>query len=454
MSIITDTLNRLQSARAQHSARSRKPQAKSSESSERPNRPVPRPTGRSSKFLTITVLVGLTLSVMGTVGYWWGRNFITGPPPLTQQTVTSESAKPTIPTVGLSSTPTEMVGDSDGPVKSSAELTHDPETSLVQAHPQESQVTLTSLAPGSDSNAPQPIKGLLGPLQTERIHETPKTPPPAQQVKGTTNAIPQTHVVTSQPGPSSSVSSHNQGRETRSPQNARIVKKPAPPERVSPNSHQKRGQRNPSQVNNGLDRPPAPAESSTPNSLPTETPRPTPNVARASRASQHSSKTSPRYALTAKQRMTKGKFLIRKRLYEEAVKVLDPLFESQPSQWEPWFWMGTAHLGLRNLEQAETFLMEGLVRDDTVPHLWVQQGLVYQLQEQHEKAIGAFRQAQRLAPDLPEVHLNLAHVLESQDNGPLALKHYRQYLTLTEKALESRSIRKKVLGKIVGLEGS
>ena len=336
-------------------------------------------------------------------------------------------------------------------MRASAEPTPDPETSLFQSLPEESQALRS--------------KGPLGPSQSERAHENPKkspettipspnNSPPAETVKGTTNAIPQTQVVTPQTGPSSSISSDNQVQEKRSHQDARVVKTPPTPERVSPRVPQTQGQRNPSPVNHGHDRTPSPSEVPTPNSSPIEHPRPTPKVAHASLSSQPSIKPSPRYPLTTKQRMTKGKFLIRKRLYEEAVKALDPLFESPPSQWEPWFWMGTAYLGLRNLEQAETFLMEGLVRDETVPHLWVQQGLVYQLQEKHEKALGAFRQAQRLSPDLPEVHLNLAHVLESQDNGPLAVKHYRKYLTLTEKALESRSIRKKVLDKIVGLEGS
>ena len=407
----------------------------------------------------------LTLTVMGTAGYWWGRTFITGSPAPKQKTLTHESPESNTLTVGRPSTPTEIVRDSEGAVSSVPEPASDPETSLVKSLPEESQVTLTSMATPSDSNPAAPIKDPSGPSRSEGIHEasiqssqttsaSTNTSPPAEPVKGRTQEIHPIQTVASQSGPSSAPSSNNQVEEKRSHQDARIVKKPAPPELSEPRTFQKQGQRKLSQVNNGPDRNFAPSEVSQPNSFSTENTRPTPNVARASLSSQHSIKTSPRYPLTTKQRMTKGKFLIRKKLYEEAVKVLDPLFESQPSQWEPWFWMGTAYLGLRNLEQAETFLMEGLVRDDTVPHLWVQQGLVYQLQEQHEEAIGAFRQAHLLAPDFPEVHLNLAHVLESQGNGPLALKHYRQYLTLTEKALENRSIRKKVLGKIASLEGS
>ena len=343
-----------------------------------------------------------------------------------------------------------MVRDSEGPLNSAAEPTTDPKTLQAQSQPKESQDTLTSQATRSDSIPAPPMKGPVGPLQSEGNHQasgpasgttspSTNTDSPAEHSKGTPKPIPQTQVVTSQPEPSSSVSSGNQIKNNRSNHDASMVKIPAAPKLSSPRSSPKQGQRKPSPLNHGLEPTPAPALASKPNSFSTD---------------QQSSTPSPRYPLTAKQRMTKGKFLIRKRLYEEAVKVLDPLFESHPSHWEPWFWMGTAHLGLRNLEQAETFFMEGLVRDDTVPHLWVHQGLVYQLQEQHEKAIGAFRHAERLAPDFPEVHLNLAHVLESQGNSPMALKYYRQYLTLTEKDLENRSIRKKVLGKIVGLEGS
>ena len=465
MSIITDTLNRLQSSRAQHSARSRKPQPESSDSSERPHRPVAKPTGRSSKFLVITALIGLTLTVMGTAGYWWGRNIITSPPPTKQKTLTLKSPEPITPTVGRPPTPTETGRDAEGLGSSSAEPTSDPETSVAQSRPEASQETLTSMATRPDSKPTVPKTGPSGPSRSEGKNETSrpssgtaspsgKTSPSAQPAKGTTQDIHPIQTVSSQPGTSSSSSSDHHVEEKRSHQSARRIKEPAVPERSSPSSDQTQGQRKPSEVKNSPALQLSPSEVAPPNSLPTNNTRPTPNVARASLSTPHSRDTSPRYPLTTKQRMTKGKFLIRKRLYEEAVKVLDPLFESQPPHWEPWFWMGTAYLGLRDLEQAETFLMEGLVRDDTVPHLWVQQGLVYQLQEKHEKAIGAFRHAELLAPDFPEVHLNLAHVLESQGNGPLALKYYRKYLTLTEKALENRSIRKKVLGKIAGLEGS
>ena len=76
--------------------------------------------------------------------------------------------------------------------------------------------------------------------------------------------------------------------------------------------------------------------------------------------------------------------------------------------------------------------MEGLARDATVPQLWVQRALVSQQQGRFGEALDALRQAELLAPKLPEVHLNLAYALEVEGNRLVALKHYRTFLTLTE----------------------
>ena len=128
--------------------------------------------------------------------------------------------------------------------------------------------------------------------------------------------------------------------------------------------------------------------------------------------------------------------------------VLQPLFAEPPERWEPWFWLGTAQLGLGQLEQARGSLMEGLARDATVPQLWVQRALVSQQQGRFGEALDALRQAELLAPKLPEVHLNLAYALEVEGNRLVALKHYRAFLTLTEGKKAYHPTRRKVLDRI------
>jgi Flp pilus assembly protein TadD len=141
-------------------------------------------------------------------------------------------------------------------------------------------------------------------------------------------------------------------------------------------------------------------------------------------------------------------YFIKKRRYARAVTVLQPLFVEPPEHWEPWFWLGTAQLGLSQWEKARASLVEGLARDATVPQLWVQRALVSQQQGRFGEALDALRQAELLAPELPEVQLNLAYSLDVEGNRLVAVRYYRMFLTLTEGQKAYHATRKKVLDRI------
>ena len=145
---------------------------------------------------------------------------------------------------------------------------------------------------------------------------------------------------------------------------------------------------------------------------------------------------------------------VRQHRYLEAVEVLEPLFLSLPEDWESWFWMGTAQLGLEHYEEAREAFREGLARDETIPQLWVQWAIVEHQRGKYSQSLDALRQAELLAPALPEVQLNLAFSLETLGHTRPALEHYRQYLSLTNHNPVHRSTRKKVLDRILYLEKS
>ena len=158
--------------------------------------------------------------------------------------------------------------------------------------------------------------------------------------------------------------------------------------------------------------------------------------------------------MSYEQRLTTAQSFIHKQSYEQAIKVLEPIFKSPPKGWKPWFLMGTAELGLEHLDRAEAFIMEGLVRDEAVPYLWIQRALVNQQRGQYGKATDALSQAAFLAPDLPEVQLNLGYTLEIQGSARSAIEHYRRYLLLTDGETEYFATRKKVLERVARLERS
>ena len=158
--------------------------------------------------------------------------------------------------------------------------------------------------------------------------------------------------------------------------------------------------------------------------------------------------------LSPEQRLVKAQLLIEQQSHADAMEVLEPLFVDPPSTWEPWFWMGTAQLGLGNLGKAEEAFMEGLVRDDTVPYLWVQRAVIAQQRGQYGQAMDALRQAEFLDPELPEVQLNLAYNLEQQGHNRLARRHYQRYLSLTEGKMTYHAVRRKVLERVLRMGSS
>ncbi|GJL67115.1 MAG: hypothetical protein NPIRA05_20860 [Nitrospirales bacterium] len=162
-----------------------------------------------------------------------------------------------------------------------------------------------------------------------------------------------------------------------------------------------------------------------------------------------STEVDPATRLSPEQRILKARLLIEQQSYPEAIAVLQPLFVSPPASWEPWFWMGTAQFGLGELDQAEDAFMEGLVRDETVPYLWVQRAVIEQQRGEYGKAMDALRQAELLDPKLPEVQLNLAYNLEHQGQINLARRHYRRYLTLTDGQSNYHAVRRKVLERML-----
>lgn len=181
----------------------------------------------------------------------------------------------------------------------------------------------------------------------------------------------------------------------------------------------------------------------------TAKPPPARNVDSLSSNEQKTQISSPlRNATPFQAKLARAQHFIQKRRYARAVAVLQPLFMEPPERWEPWFWLGTAQLGLGQWEKAGTSLVEGLARDATVPQLWVQRALVSQQQGRFGEALDALRQAELLAPKLPAVHLNLAYALEVEGNRRVALKHYRTFLTLTEGEKAYHPTRKKVLDRI------
>jgi len=188
---------------------------------------------------------------------------------------------------------------------------------------------------------------------------------------------------------------------------------------------------------------------------PSEPNSPTPKIiAKSSTRPNPPAPKISRNATKTEATLIQAKYLIKKRRYQHAVTILKPLFVTPPDTWEPWFWLGTAQLGMEQFEEAEESFLEGLSRNAAIPHLWVQRALVSQQRGLYGEAVESLRQAELIAPDLPEVQLNLAYSLEAQGYLGDAVQHYQTFLAITEGKKSFQTARKKVLDRIIRLEKS
>ena len=161
-----------------------------------------------------------------------------------------------------------------------------------------------------------------------------------------------------------------------------------------------------------------------------------------------------RNAMLREATLVQAKGLIHTQRYRQAVTILQPLFIEPPDTWGPWFWLGTAKLGLGQWKEAAVLFVEGLARDAKVPHLWVQHALVSQQQGKWREAIEALRHAEFIAPELPEVQLNLAYSFELQGDMKNAVAHYHTFLAMTEGKTPYHGVRKKVLERVIHLRAT
>ena len=428
MSIITDTLNRLQSSWTRREAFDT-PTKPGTHSRPEPSHQAPKKGRGRLKFLSVFFGLTVTFTAMGLGMFWFGMN------------ATPDLSSESNPSSSLTSQPT---------------LEETPVPANTAANQSESQPITP---PGPD------------PLPTSTAHEAPE-PSTSNQFPLNNELVAQQSLSTEKP--SSKDDAKDSLRSTRAiaPASSQPSRqKQSPPVPQAPNIAEPKNSETAHVSVKRIQDSPNPFQSLNPRAassgkadslLPSvkETPKQEPTLsANEGKADQASSKGREVAKISSPpdsdaERLSKGKSLVKRRLYNEAVATLNPLFATLPNQWEPWFWMGTALMGLGQYDEAKEAFREGLARNETISQLWVQLAIVEHQHGQYSQALDALRQAEFLTPNLPEVQLNLGFTLEGQGNAKSALHHYRQYLSITDRNPIHLSTRKKVLDRILRLERS
>ena len=143
--------------------------------------------------------------------------------------------------------------------------------------------------------------------------------------------------------------------------------------------------------------------------------------------------------------------LVQRKAYADALQTMEPLLSQYPKRWEPWYWVGTAQLGLGRLDEAERSLTQAIARDATIVHVWVQLALVAQQREDHLLALRHLIKAERLAPTLPEVLLNKGYSSDALGQVEDAKQGYKAFLARTEGNSFYTGIRQRVTDRLGAL---
>ncbi len=138
--------------------------------------------------------------------------------------------------------------------------------------------------------------------------------------------------------------------------------------------------------------------------------------------------------------------------YNEAIDILRPIIDRQEETWDTYLLMGAAYLGLGELDYAEAYSEMGLAMNGNVPQLWLQCAIVEQERGKHEAALRILNESERLAPDMPEVQLNIGYSYDAIGNQRLSVKAYNSFLKLTEGNPGYMVVRYKVLERLRNLK--
>ncbi len=396
MSIVTDALNRVQAERARATPRLEsggEAESPAAPASSKSNLFTPQPPSKTIRNILRWSLIIIGVGAVGIGAYLWGLTLM--------------------PDVARVSPEHDVIPEtvSEMPLDEPA-LSQVAETLPVQAAEEETfEAISASIGEATGSDAP----------------ETEATPGTLHNVKGNDSAkLSGEHVASLEEGPR---------KVLGKPTSQVIPPSPTPPTNKSSKEVAIVPHETPKPSSSGELQSPIPHSNA---KSPTQSHQPPPKISRN--------------ATTVEATLIQAKYLIKKRRYQHAVTILKPLFVNPPDTWEPWFWLGTAQLGLEQFEEAEESFLEGLSRNAAIPHLWVQRALVSQQRGQYGEAVEALRQAEMIAPNLPEVQLNLAYSLEVQGEMKSAVEHYHAFLAMTEGQTSYQPARKKVLDRIIRLE--
>ncbi len=147
---------------------------------------------------------------------------------------------------------------------------------------------------------------------------------------------------------------------------------------------------------------------------------------------------------------TKGRLLFQKGKYDSCIAPLKQARALKPESVEANSLLAQASMR-QNLSDASGYfgVLAKSDRFKNRPEPWNELGVIFANHKDYRRAIGFLNKAETLAPDSPQVALNLAVVNDIGFNkAAIAIGYYKKYLTLTTKNPELEPKRKQVIERI------
>lgn len=118
--------------------------------------------------------------------------------------------------------------------------------------------------------------------------------------------------------------------------------------------------------------------------------------------------------------------------YQQALSALEPLEPVPENRVDFWFIKGSAHLGLGQLDLAETAFASAQALAPNNAQLAVQQAILKQEQGDHASALQILEDAAIRHPNMPEIFLNRGYSQQALGAVRDARRSFRIFLNLTE----------------------
>lgn len=150
--------------------------------------------------------------------------------------------------------------------------------------------------------------------------------------------------------------------------------------------------------------------------------------------------------------LTYARLLVKNGKPVKAIEMLKPLANQHGDDWRPWFWLGSAQLMNKQLDDAAWSMDEALAREGERVSIWVQRAVIEQERGNYRAAANMLQVADSIEPGNIDVLVNYAYALELSGELDKSTAVYRSFLKASAGSSEVGRLRSRVLSRLTTIE--